>query len=385
MKSFIQHLMEDEEKRRLAQRAADVADEILPPTYNIKDPSSKPGVRQAMDQIGAARYSAAAAAQNPNVGTEMRLASTMQPSDLPADNPVRGASGKQHNWIDDLVQEIERQKTKNRQYLSHSISQYGDPESIMDPANKLRRQAKTLEGPTPLDQIALDDYTPEQRARLEKMRSDIGKAADEFKPTLSSLDGPSRKSVVKTMGNLLKHPATGVVGSAVGSGLSGYDIGGALVGDGGEGWFDQPAQTDLAADASSRGAGYEFGPASPYNTSSVGSKAAQYGRNLVTGTVDNLKDAISSSGWANLIPAVPLTRLAMSQSQLPFDALRGSEVEYDDTIRTDSPDGLVTRADRERLVSSRTSDVDEVSRRIRNARIRRKNAPEFERRAMGLK
>ena len=382
MKSFIQHLMEDEKKKRLAQRAADVADEI-PPTYNIRDPLSKPGVRQAMDQIGAAKYSAAAAAQNPNIDpnieTEMRLASRMQPSDLPADKPVRGASGKQLTF-----QGMRRELRTGELTQEPRLADWRDRFIAQTSGSKIDDLSHSIS--------ELGDYTPEQRARLEKMRSDIGKAADKFKSTLASLDDPSRKGVVKSrkgvvksVGNLLKHPATGVVGSAVGSGLSGYDIGGALVGDGGEGFFDRPAQTDLASDASSRGAGYEFGPASPYNTSSVGSKAAQYGQNLATGTVDNLKDAISSSGWANLIPAVPLAKMAMSQSQLPFDALRGSEVEYDDTVKTDSPDGLVTRADRERLVSSRTSDVDEVSRRIRNARIRRKNAPEFERRAMGLK
>ena len=382
MKSFIQHLMEDEKKKRLAQRAADVADEI-PPTYNIRDPLSKPGVRQAMDQIGAAKYSAAAAAQNPNIDpnieTEMRLASRMQPSDLPADKPVRGASGKQLTF-----QGMRRELRTGELTQEPRLADWRDRFIAQTSGSKIDDLSHSIS--------ELGDYTPEQRARLEKMRSDIGKAADKFKSTLASLDDPSRKGVVKSrkgvvksVGNLLKHPATGVVGSAVGSGLSGYDIGGALVGDGGEGFLDRPAQTDLAADAATRGAGYEFGPASPYNTSSVGSKAAQYGRNLVTGTVDNLKDAISSSGWANLIPAVPLTKYALSQSMLPFDALRGSEVEYDDTVKTDSPDGLVTRADRERLVSSRTSDVDEVSRRIRNARIRRKNAPEFERRAMGLK
>jgi len=121
--------------------------------------------------------------------------------------------------------------------------------------------------------------------------------------------------------------------------------------------------------------------------SSLGSKAAQYGQNLATGTVDNFKDAISSSGLANLIPAVPLAKMAMSQSMLPFDALRGSEVEYDDTVETDSPDGPITQAGREALVAHRTGDHvgsrSDIEDRIAHARRRRAIAPELERKAMG--
>ena len=202
------------------------------------------------------------------------------------------------------------------------------------------------------------------------------------------------RNLERNVSNITPRQALGVLGrgaggaaTVAGAGLSGYDIGNALVGDGGEGFFDRPAQTDLAADAATRGAGYEFGPASPYNTSSVGSKAAQYGQNLATGTVDNFKDAISSSGLANLIPAVPLAKMAMSQSMLPFDALRGSEVEYDDTVETDSPDGPITQAGREALVAHRTGDHvgsrSDIEDRIAHARRRRAIAPELERKAMG--
>ena len=202
------------------------------------------------------------------------------------------------------------------------------------------------------------------------------------------------RNLERNVSNITPRQTLGALGrgaggaaTVAGAGLSGYDIGGALVGDGGEGFFDRPAQTDLAADAATRGAGYEFGPASPYNRDSLGSKAAQYGQNLATGTVDNFKDAISSSGLANLIPAVPLAKMAMSQSMLPFDALRGSEVEYDDTVETDSPDGPITQAGREALVAHRTGDHvgsrSDIEDRIAHARRRRAIAPELERKAMG--
>jgi len=204
---------------------------------------------------------------------------------------------------------------------------------------------------------------------------------------LTALRGPQPSNITPRQALGALGRGAGVAGSGAGAGLSGYDIGSALVGDGGEGFLDRPAQTDLAADASSRGAGYEFGPASPYNTDSVTDRAAQYGQNLATGTVDNFRDAISSSGWANLIPAVPLAKMAMSQSQLPFDALRGSEVEYDDTVETDSPDGPITQAGREALVAHRTGDhvgsLSDIENRIAHARRRRAIAPEFEKRAMG--
>ena len=159
----------------------------------------------------------------------------------------------------------------------------------------------------------------------------------------------------------------------------------------GKGLVDTGDRTSkLEKEAGLQGREVKPSPFSPYNKDSIGTKAKDAASAALQGTKQNIKDIGKDYSKTDAILDVATlgnwsgVQALGRQFGVMDDALMKDRVtDLDNTTRTASPDGPVTQAERRALVTQRTGQEDDVSRRIRNARIRRKNAPEVERKAMG--
>tara|TARA_R100000458_G_scaffold37437_1_gene34877 strand:- start:414 stop:1766 length:1353 start_codon:yes stop_codon:yes gene_type:complete len=173
----------------------------------------------------------------------------------------------------------------------------------------------------------------------------------------------------------------------VGAGLSipfnfmqGMEYGKALVDTG-----DRTSK--LEKEAGLQGREVKPSPFSPYNKDSLGTKVTDAASAAWQGTKQNVKDIGKDYSTTDAILDVATlgnwsgVRALGRQFGVMDDALMKDRVtDLDHTTRTASPDGPVTRAERQALVTQRTGDV---AQRQARAQSRRRNAPELERKAMG--
>lgn len=204
-------------------------------------------------------------------------------------------------------------------------------------------------------------------------RAAAGKADDAAARAAKTASAAAKKA--GDTGTLLR------VAGPIGAGLSipfnymqGREYGKALVDTG-----DRTSK--LEQEAGHRGQEVKPSPFSPYNKDSIGTKAKDAASAAWQGTKQNVTDTVKdyAMGGGLADPGMPLLRALGRQFGAVDDALMKDRVtDLDNTVKTDSPDGPLTRAERRALVAQRTGDV---AQRQARAHSRRRNAPELEKRA----